>query len=223
MPLIKCHFKNLIKNVSLYESFEAFIINVAKEFEINKYDIKYLEFFVLLDEKNKMKITDQKIFNDLIIRGNRFNDIYCDIKKELKKIMIKDKKEMNIFRGKTDIMKEKRNYNDLGRKNINEAPKQQINYNLLKEIKNNNNLKEKNVNNNVREDNFKENNDYLLNKKMENNNQKEKKLMDVFGDEFKNINKQMNEMKKHINDLSSNQKSKNIESILQKFEKKIND
>ena len=52
MPLIKCHFKNLSKNVSLYESFEAFIINVAKAFEINKYDIKFLEFFVLLYEKN---------------------------------------------------------------------------------------------------------------------------------------------------------------------------
>ena len=45
--------------------------------------------------------------------------------------MIKDKKEMNIFRGKTDIMKEKRNYNDLGRKNINEAPNLEFNSNKM--------------------------------------------------------------------------------------------
>ena len=233
MSKIKCHFNNLIKSVYLYNNFATFVRNIGKEFQINNNDIKNLQFYILYDNNLKIGI-NENTYKDYFIQENYINDIYCELKKEIKKIIIKDKREMNNIRGKSENnnIKERRNLIEIGKRNISGNPKQEIN-NYFRD-----NKREQQGNNNLKESKIKEKNfnDNLLSDKMESNIQKENGLMKLNGEDIKNLQKQMNEMKEDIfklftlnNDLKQQLKdlnekiNKTNQDIFINYKKAIND
>ena len=132
---INCHFKNIIKPVYLYEKFDTFIYHIKKKFQID--NETNLQFYIYFDSQVKIYITDQKVYNDYFIKENYVNDIYFEMNKEVKKITIKDKREMNNNRGKTEnnIIKDRKNIIDLGKRYNNDNSKELRKNNYLKEIR----------------------------------------------------------------------------------------
>ncbi len=124
--MIKFHFNNLVKPVYVYKTFETFVKNIGNEFQINNNDIKKLQFYILYDNRVKVEI-NENTYKDYFVNENYIEDIFCELKKEVKKILIKDKREMNNLRGKSENnnIKERRNLNDLVKRNNNNNQNQQ--------------------------------------------------------------------------------------------------
>ena len=110
---IRCIYKNLKKDVYIYDNFNTFKKNVAKAFNIDKTLIDSLQVFTLFNKSEKM-IIDEKLYLDLICYESEFNTLYCEIINESKfinndkpqktenisEIIEKIKKEINALNNK---------------------------------------------------------------------------------------------------------------------------
>ena len=94
---IRCIYKNLKKDVYIYDNFNTFKKNVAKAFNIDKTLIDSLQVFALINKSEKIIINEEMYLN-LICYESELNTLYCEIINESKFIdNDKPKKNENIY------------------------------------------------------------------------------------------------------------------------------
>ena len=107
---IRCIYKNLKKDVYIYDNFNTFKKNVAKAFNIDKTLIDSLQVFALINKSEKIIINEEMYLN-LICYESELNTLYCEIINESKFIdNDKPKKNENLYENIEKINKE---FNDL--------------------------------------------------------------------------------------------------------------
>ena len=80
---ISCYFKDNMKYVNLYENFMVFIKNCAKAFGVEN-QIAQLELYIENDN-NKIKISNQKIYEEKVVNDPDLSIIFLDYKTIQKK------------------------------------------------------------------------------------------------------------------------------------------